>query len=395
MHFFLTSLPCTLCRCIIITVFLSIGTFLGQEVFADEIRVLTPPPEGIYYAKLNYKHLVIKLTDNNDLNYLKVETTSGETIQPIGKWEKQGAIYVHFRLPLKAGKNLFEINPGKQYVKVTFKPLRSLLNLNLRDPSVHLFHKREIAPAECSPCHNENLPKDAQITPLPFGDISSVCYSCHRALLENVDWKHSPTTNVFCTACHLPESSVKQNTIIIPAGKVETLCFRCHTNQKKWKDMPHVHGPAGTGDCTVCHNPHGDKYKFQLWAPGERELCVACHDDKKFMLYKDRRMYVHGIVSGTGCTSCHDPHATEYRFQLYKPISKLCTSCHTKLAGLKRGHPIAKHPLAGPKDPLREGRRFTCTSCHNPHGNKNKYMLVGELVGQKVCIKCHQRGNKK
>ena len=374
---------------------LALPLLFCPEAAADPIQVLTPPPSSVYYAKLSYKHLVVKLTDKNDVNRLKVESAAEKTLKPIGTWQDKGSIYVHYRLPLEAGRNVFEINPGGNYVKINYKPLRSLLGINLNDPAVYLFHKQEVSPSECIHCHNQNLPEDVSLKTLPFGSVSSICFSCHRNLVEDVAWRHSPSTNIFCQACHQPEATTNKDRVVLPTGKVESLCYRCHTNQKAWMELPHVHGPTGTGDCTVCHNPHGDKYKFQLWAPGDKELCVACHDDKQYMLEHDRRFSIHGIVNGIGCTACHDPHATNYRFQLYRPIQQLCTGCHTKLAGLKRGHPIAKHPLEGPKDPLREGRRFTCTSCHSPHGNQYKYMLVGELTGQKVCMKCHQHNKNK
>ncbi|WP_083817708.1 cytochrome c3 family protein [Thermodesulfatator indicus] len=28
-------------------------------------------------------------------------------------------------------------------------------------------------------------------------------------------------------------------------------------------------------------------------------------------------------------------------------------------------------------------------SCHNPHGSAYNHLLIGDVVGGKICIKCH------
>ena len=160
--------------------------------------------------------------------------------------------------------------------------------------------------------------------------------------------------------------------------------------------MKHIHGPVGTGDCTICHDPHGGNNRFQLWADGKGKLCVICHEDKKKYLAVTPRqkLKVHGILTARGCVACHSPHATDYKFQLFAEINDLCVSCHTELKGLKKGHPSAGHPLVGVEDPRRLGTSMSCTSCHNPHGSDYSYLLIGENRGGLICAKCHS-GRKK
>jgi predicted CXXCH cytochrome family protein len=367
---------------------LAVLLLLTRLASADTITITNPPAQSIYYARSPYIHLVIKLTNRSDLSRLKLEAQN-EKIMPVGEWQKDSITYVHFRLFLKPGKNAFEINPGAKNISVNYRPLRSLLNVNIDAPSVFMFHKKEVVPAECGLCHTEELPADSKIEKPLYGAFSPLCFSCHKEITAKSTWKHSPVVNVLCETCHKPDPKV--DSIILPLGKVDVLCFRCHVNQKNWKTMAHVHGPAGTGDCTVCHNPHGDQFQGQLWAAGDKELCIACHTDKKKLIYEIKGLYVHGILTGSGCTACHSPHATPYRFQLFKPIYELCTSCHTKLAGVERGHPVDKHPVRGGKDPRRAGHEFSCTSCHNPHGSRYKFMLVGDVIGEQVCVDCHSK----
>ena len=218
--------------------------------------------------------------------------------------------------------------------------------------------------------------------------MSAACYSCHKEMLRESVWHHSPAANVLCKICHQPDPTVEK--IIIPSGKISPLCFTCHVNERRWPDMPHVHGPVGTGDCSVCHNPHGDRYPKQLWADGKEELCLACHTDKKQFTKSGTVSYRHGILLGNGCIICHEPHATNHRFQLHRSINNLCISCHPYL-NTKQGHPITGHPVQGPKDPRRADRDFSCTSCHNPHGSQYRYMLIDTHLGNRVCRKCHKQ----
>ncbi|MBU0730577.1 MAG: cytochrome c3 family protein [Proteobacteria bacterium] len=360
-----------------------------HDALAGDIIILTPPDKSTIYARRNYTDMVLKITDPSDVKKIYVEGKKNQQIETSGVWEKNGINYIHYRLPMEPGKNIYEIDPGDVKVHFNYKPLRSLLNVNLNAPSVYLFHRTEINPPECNICHDEKLPKDAKIEKPRYGPFSPVCFSCHRSLAELSTWRHGPVTSLFCRTCHQSDPAVDK--IEIPLGKIDDLCYSCHMNQRRWKDMSHVHGPVGTGDCSVCHNPHGDKYRYQLWAEGEKALCVACHRDKLPLVQEDSPIFVHGILGSMGCVACHDPHATNYRYQLRSEIGDLCVSCHPQYAEMEKGHPVDKHPIKGEKDPRRSGHKFSCTSCHNPHGTRYQFMLIGELVGEQVCIVCHAK----
>lgn len=359
---------------------------LSGTARAGEITILAPPQDAIIFARDSATNLIVRLTDRDDIRRLRLETR-GEVLEPFGTWQKEGAYFLHYRLSLKEGRNTFELNPWKKKVTLMYRPLRTLLNVDLSAPSVYLFHRHETVPAECVQCHDKGVYVDAGTHRTPYGFASRICYSCHKTMVLGSVWKHGPAADWLCLSCH--QGTREADQIVILTGKVESLCFRCHVRGRVWRDMAHVHGPVSVGDCTVCHNPHGDRYPFALWADGQGPLCVACHTDKKRLLEATGSFFLHGILKGCGCGACHDPHAEMNRFQLYEPINRLCTGCHIGLEKLKKDHPVVGHPVEGPKDPRRKDRPFTCTSCHNPHASIYKHLLIGEALGDKMCTLCH------
>lgn len=353
---------------------------------AANLEVLAPTPSSIIYARKPATHIIVRLSGEDEKSLGQLRIRSGDILfSPQGSWSANNSHFVHYQVPLKPGENSFEVLPAGKKINVKYRPLRSLLNVDFDAKGVFLFHRDELLPQNCTPCHD---PKKIKTGNGVSNEPQPLCISCHKSVLENVSWQHSPALNTQCLSCHQKEGQPLK--VTIPGGKVETVCFRCHTAKKAWLGKAHIHGPVGTGDCTVCHNPHGDNNHSQLWADGKAELCVACHTDKKTLLQKEGGpKRIHGILTGAGCIACHDPHATQNQFQLTKPINELCTSCHTSLAGVTRGHPVGGHPVEGVKDPRRPERMFACTSCHNPHGSGYKFLLIGDILGGHVCSQCH------
>lgn len=355
---------------------------------AGETTVLTPKNGAIIYAKEPFTHLVLKVSAKEELKRLRVQN-GGKLYEPFKVKYLKKDYYVHFRLSLKSDSNVFTLQPSGEQIAINYKPLRSLLAVNFNGPNVFLFHRDAAVPKACQACHNEK--QAARLfskMPLCGSAFSPLCYSCHKSQTMQAVWLHSPAGNILCRSCHQP--SGQKSKAMMPSGKVDTLCFRCHVNSAAWPKMKHVHGPVGTGDCTVCHNPHGDRYPSMLWAEGKMELCFACHTDMRAFVNGTSVAYTHGILQGMGCVACHSPHATNNRFQLHKPIKDLCSGCHPAVTG-KGNHPITGHPVQGDRDPRRPGREFDCTSCHNPHGSEYRYMLIGNPLGNRVCRQCHVR----
>ena len=362
---------------------------------AGEIKLLTPEPQGIILARQKSVHLVVRLSDPADKGRLRLFSGGGrveeKTISPTGAWDKNGKTYVHFDVQLKPGNNRFQLNPGEQLLKFNYRPLRSMLTMNPNAPGVIIFHRNGKTLDECNSCHDALQPDIPTHPYMGCNFFSPQCYSCHKELVFGPEWQHGPAAELLCRSCHLTDDT--QTVSLFPKGRMDKLCFRCHTRGRKWSQKSHIHGPVGTGDCTVCHNPHADKYPFQLWADGNMELCISCHSDKrKLAMERGADFQYHGILRGRGCVACHDPHASDHRFQLHHEINQLCTECHIHIDKAKRGHPVKNHPVQGKPDPRRPGRTLACTSCHNPHGSMYKHMLIGDVIGGHVCSKCHHGG---
>jgi predicted CXXCH cytochrome family protein len=371
--------------------------FLLAGQHAHAYTILTPDPNAKLkiQSRRSTTSLVLEVSNEQELAGLRVtregKRNSGPMIiDPLGKWQDQDSTYVHYTLSLKKGANTFIILPDERELKIRYQPIRTLLNVDFEDPAAYLFHRKDVVPEVCSSCHTKTLPKDANLDVKRLRkntDFSPICFSCHRQLISQSMWLHSPSANVYCKSCHQEGEGKTKITVI--SGRVDEICFGCHVNKIKLKDRAHVHGPVGTGDCTVCHDPHGDRHKFQLWADSKSALCIGCHQDKKDLVKMRVGFYSHGILQGGGCAACHDPHASETRFQLIKPINELCSSCHTRLIGVEKGHPVGSHPLKEKPDPRRKGRELSCSSCHNPHGSSFRHLLIGDLLGGHVCSKCH------
>jgi len=380
---------------LIVLVIVLLFHLASQQALA--VTILTPDPTGklMIQARRSTTSLILKVINEQEMAGLRVaregrRDSEPQIIDPMGQWRDSGSIYVHYTLPLKKGNNIFTIFPDERELKIRYRPVRTLINVDFEDPAAYLFHRQTVVPKVCAICHTEKLPEDADLDLKRLErneDFSPLCFSCHRQLINRSMWLHSPSANVYCMSCH--QEGHEKTTITVISGRVDQICFDCHVNKKKFREQPHVHGPVGTGDCTVCHDPHGDKFKFQLWAEHRSGLCIGCHTDKRDLMKRREGFYSHGILRGGGCKACHDPHASETRFQLIKPINELCSSCHTRLLGVEKGHPVGNHPLKGKPDPRRKGRELSCSSCHNPHGSSFRYLLIGDMLGGHVCSKCH------
>jgi predicted CXXCH cytochrome family protein len=363
-----------------------VGTVGTQaRVLAADVELLTPRPGSTIVAKHPETHFVLRQALTEGKSPVRVEK-DGATFAPLVTQEDGGQRYLHFRLPLKTGLNRFTILPSGQRVEIRYRQIQGDPDPRSFDKDVFLFHQHGNLPKNCRDCHD--LKETKSLEPVGIKEQTS-CAECHQNLIDQGAWKHSTTVNRQCLVCH--QQSVKPWRIGFPTSKMQDICLACHTGKRAWFTRKYVHGPVNVGDCTVCHDPHGGSYRYQLWADGSRALCLACHSDMENLVRKKKPLpYVHGIIKGQGCVVCHSPHATDNQFMLRKPVNDLCVGCHTKLAGITRGHPVSGHPLSGPEERRRPGRRLTCVGCHNPHGSKYKHLLVGDERGAHVCIICHR-----
>ena len=248
--------------------------------------------------------------------------------------------------------------------------------------------EKTIAIATAAPIEVQPLPppaKAAEVKPLPIsiskpaalaapprpGANLDSCLSCHQPLLDGRKI-HNPLKDGECSACHVAAPTGTQGKCKSPkspawalVAEQPALCAKCHDTSGAAPPHPVI---KSTG-CTACHDPHASSNPAlaKIW-PVEA-LCYKCHakyDDAEF---------IHTAVKKGQCLGCHSPHAGDAKPLLIDRREALCDSCH-KTADLAKGHD--KHA------PVLEGR---CLDCHDPHRSDNKAQLVEK--GKKLCLGCH------
>jgi predicted CXXCH cytochrome family protein len=203
------------------------------------------------------------------------------------------------------------------------------------EPIEHPFiEPNELKPETCLTCHPEKKAGKFIHSAVGMG-----CENCHQAISE----KNKTTITLSATGGHL--------------------CAKCHEAKKG----PVLHGPYKNGQCLICHDPHCSDFKAQTRSAGN-SLCLECHAPKR---------------------AAAD---TVTLFSLQK-ISKADFEAIPKIGldpTLRFGHPCANHPVAEVADPLHEGERMSCLSCHAPHASTLQNLLVSAKGGEDVCEACHR-----
>ncbi|MDA8099051.1 MAG: cytochrome c3 family protein [Nitrospiraceae bacterium] len=234
------------------------------------------------------------------------------------------------------------------------------------------------------------------------------CSKCHAGLTAKKKVVHA-AVSMGCPACHsgiddalkVPHKKTTSFAKGLSADQPE-LCYGCHDKAKFTHTV--VHAAIGMG-CTACHNPHASDNEKLLIAPVP-DLCMNCHDKAEFT-----KKNVHPPVADKMCLVCHDPHSSDNYALLQKAPSVICLDCHEEVA--KRPHALAGfggngHSLGLPKaekkekkepegkkkekmDPARQGKPFSCTSCHNPHSSDSvRLFRYPARTPMELCKNCHK-----
>ena len=161
-----------------------------------------------------------------------------------------------------------------------------------------------------------------------FGSAQEGCVTsdCHPGLQQ--DSAIHPE-DVSCGSCHAGGMDIHGQD-----GKKmqlsEKMCAGCHEEQQVNYTYPHP--PVATGDCYLCHNPHGDMDRMLLpedfsldmyvkYSEEEYKLCFLCHK-RDLLMFPDTSFstefrdgiknlhYLHITKSnyGRNCMVCHAVH---------------------------------------------------------------------------------------
>ncbi len=155
--------------------------------------------------------------------------------------------------------------------------------------------------------------------------VSCITAKCH-ADINKVKYVHGPVGEGACDKCHGEAKGHIENPKKFKFKAIEDTSKACYSCHDKFKTKKFIHSPVEEGECTSCHNPHGSDYKFQMVSKGG-EVCFECHDDE---IVKGK--WVHGPAAVGGCIACHEPHVSDYEKNLRAEGSELCYMCHTDKA---------------------------------------------------------------
>ncbi len=226
---------------------------------------------------------------------------------------------------------------------------------------------------------------DVHPVPLEKNTPSAKCLECH---VDQTKGKsvHSAMA-LGCTSCHEVRVNRDVTRVKLITTTVYGLCLTCHVDKDATQIKGAVHPPA-VRDCLKCHDPHSSDNKFQLLKPmsgGAKEnLCLDCHATGAHPSAAGSR---HAALD-LGCDTCHVTHKTgdplnlEFKFHLTKTVPALCVDCHdVKDANLAKAHQNQPFESAD------------CLACHSPHESERPKLMqafVHPPFAEKQCELCHQ-----
>lgn len=226
---------------------------------------------------------------------------------------------------------------------------------------------------------------DVHPVPLEKNTPSAKCLECHVDQSKGKS-VHSAMA-LGCTACHEVRVNRDVTRVKLITTTVVGLCITCHVDKNAAQINGTVHPPA-VRDCLKCHDPHSSNNKFQLLKPmsggAKQNLCLDCHTTGTNASAAGSR---HAALD-LGCDTCHlthktgDPLIREFKFHLTKAVPALCVDCHdVKDANLAKAHQNQPFESAD------------CLACHSPHESERPKLIqafVHPPFADKQCELCHQ-----
>ncbi|MEW6746470.1 MAG: cytochrome c3 family protein [Planctomycetota bacterium] len=228
--------------------------------------------------------------------------------------------------------------------------------------------------AECHDAADEAFSEAHHQIPV----AGSACIECHEPhasagpkLFRKV--AHQPFADGECGECHLLDSGTPR--LVKATGGA--LCLNCHDGYPRSDDTV-AHAPVKEGNCSACHNPHASD-RASLLVSDSRSICIRCHTEVEKRFASSRTSHPRSVQGGS-CMICHAAHSSKEPALLKAGAIRTCLPCHEMQ---RHGHPLGADRI----DP-RTGQGITCVTCHDPHGTDFPYQLRGDQ-SRGLCLECH------
>lgn len=195
---------------------------------------------------------------------------------------------------------------------------------------------------------------------------------CHEDVMVK-EYLHVPVEELDCEACH---NRVKKKH---PGGRgkefelsednILDLCSSCHDVAEGNADL---HSPVEDGECTTCHDPHQSNFSNMLRGETTADVCSNCHE-----IGTKKDPFIHGPVAVGACEVCHSGHDNSNGYLLLnETVNGTCFECHESKAEEISSYVFEHEPVVE-----------SCSNCHDPHSSQHKYQLTDDVP--MLCLDCH------
>ena len=116
----------------------------------------------------------------------------------------------------------------------------------------------------------------------------------------------------------------------------------------------------------------------ELILPAEKLCTGSCHIDKTPRRAIRENLWLHNPVARGKCIECHNPHQSDYPFQLKLPEGKVCVSCHAPDTLTPSNH----RDKIGNETEL----AASCRSCHTVHMGVDNQLLISDYKEMKLPV---------
>ncbi|HAF30638.1 MAG TPA: hypothetical protein DCG75_16475 [Bacteroidales bacterium] len=243
---------------------------------------------------------------------------------------------------------------------------------------------------DCAVCHD---PHQSNFNAFLKKETFELCVSCHDNVQDEMKKEnvHAPADD--CLNCH--QAHVSEEKYLLEQ-KIADNCYSCHdqVNAKKY-----AHLPVQEGECNVCHSPHGSPFE-QFLLSKEADLCLSCHQETIWKTYKKKEqaqnnLSIHAAIEMGACSSCHNPHSSDYHSLLTKnfPVGlystaekenfEVCFDCHdsnmltedVKESTSFRNGDQNLHYLH-----INGEKGRNCNTCHDMHSSTNEHLILNKVM---------------